>query len=1008
MKYKKTTSLLCSAAVLMTSLFLPPVSVNASAKNTPVDVPEYEVTHHYETQYGETYDETETRGGYLELQPDRTKTPEMPDVLKNRKPKHHVFERREDHSVNLRDELIMPGDTFEIPTEITYDYIYTCQFLGRIKDYETFSPENYGIEVTGSVDIIDYTEFETVDGEGHIIKDKFFKTAKNNLNCPITLSSYSGGDGPYVFYKDHDQRRGGPDITYHVYAPYYYLSYRFSYDKNNAAYTDFENLFWPAGEFDDLEFPEYYWLTDVPYTLKIPSVREEGKEYRGWTAGPIEDDEYYQPGDFSSAGQKISEDYTEFTVRWVYEFPNIDDMLVTELPHYYSDVNFFNAGELYMCPMIGGNKRTILFDANGGTVKDRDKWLIEVNEVKREDTPKYGEKGDSRIPDDGDFGFDINDYIPEKPGDTFLGWCARESALYTSFVTKDSTIEAYRYFWEDDEFGTFTDKNTRQRLYAKWASETDEAFEKNCWELTDDGTLHIMNDDGAIAWCEARKADPKLAKKVKSIKLGFKDEEITYLPERCFEGCTVLTKLTFGKNVSLGAYAFAGCTNLTDVTLNKQPNGWGNDYKVFYGANKDITVHVPDSFSAEYKEAYGDWAYLLKKPQGQRYALSVNGKIITDENLTVKCGDGTAVFDPKSNTLTLKNAVLTESLTPHCCDPADENGGSYPDAAVVSGLDKLTIVIEGTTDVNTTVSNVYGASKEDLPKFVRAYGDLELKGSGTIKSTKEDMSFYYKDQETMDYVTYVGAGVVGIKALKNLTVNNITAERLYADVSGDLTVNNASLFGGQIIANGNITAKNTAIKPFNAPEGDMQLSIELPAVSSKGSSSNYGGCDLEGVLLSAGNNAKSLTFKNCDVSTPTQIKGGKDTKLDVINTSIQMYEEKVSATNIPKENITVKDGKITQGDWNETGSFVLQATGEKEADPVISTIIGDLDGDNSVTSADSLKILRMSVYLEQTTEENKPFADVDKDGSVTSADALEVLRFSVGLPSNESIGKNFV
>jgi len=1004
MKFKKIVCILCSAAVLFSTELTPLGSLTVSAKQTLVDVPEYEVTSHYDPILDEPYDVTETRGSYLELQPDKNLTPDMPDVLKNRKPKHHVFERLKDHSVNLRNELIMPGDTFEIPNEITYDYIYTSQFKGRYKEIEWFSPENYGIEVKGSVDVIDYTEFETTDKDGHIIKDKFFKTAKNNLNCPITLCSNSGGDGPYVFYEDHDQRKGGPDITYCVYAPYYYLSYRFSYDKNSVNYAEFKKLFWPAGEFDSLEFPECYWLSDIPYTLKIPNVRMEGCEFGGWNAGNVEDGINYQPGDFSKEGQKIVGDYTELTVQWVYEFPNIDDMPVSELQHYYSDVNFYNAGTLYMYPMLGGNKRTILFDANGGTINGRDKWLIEVNEVKREDTPMYGENSESRIPDDGDFGFEIADYVPEKDGDTFLGWCAEPSALYTSFVTKNSTIEAYRYLWENDEYGTFTDKYTRQQLYAKWASETEEAFEKNGWKLNDDGKLYILNNDGAAAWCEARKKDPTLAPKVKSIQLGLKDEKVTYLPERCFEGCTSLKELTFDENVRIGACAFAGCTNLTDITINSKPSGLGNDCFVFFEANKDIIVHVPENLFDEYKQTYGDYAYLLEKPKGQRYALSVNGQIITDENLTVKCGDGIAVFDPKSNTLKLKNAVLKESLTPHCCSLADdssENGVSYPNAAVVSGLDNLTIVIEGTVDVNTTVSNVYGASKEELPKFVRAYGNLQLKGSGTLKSTKEDMSFYYKDPETMDYKMYVGSGKVGIKTLENLTINDINCERLYADVSGDFSVNNANLYGGQIIADGNISAKNTTVKPFNAPEGDMQLSTELPAVSSKGSLSSYTNCNFDGILLSAGEQSKSLTFKDCVINASYQIRGGNDTNLGIINTSIEMYDDKIAVTNIPDKNITLNDCKITQGAWNEKGIFILTATGEKEN---IGLIIGDLDGDEKITSADSLIILRMSVSLEPTTKENKPLADVDDDGKVTSADALEVLRASVGLPAKEKIG----
>ena len=68
-------------------------------------------------------------------------------------------------------------------------------------------------------------------------------------------------------------------------------------------------------------------------------------------------------------------------------------------------------------------------------------------------------------------------------------------------------------------------------------------------------------------------------------------------------------------------------------------------------------------------------------------------------------------------------------------------------------------------------------------------------------------------------------------------------------------------------------------------------------------------------------------------------------------------------------------------------------------------ILGDLDGDGQITSADALFVLRISAGLEKETADNKLLADVDGDGQITSADALEILRNSAGMGSNENIGK---
>ena len=60
-------------------------------------------------------------------------------------------------------------------------------------------------------------------------------------------------------------------------------------------------------------------------------------------------------------------------------------------------------------------------------------------------------------------------------------------------------------------------------------------------------------------------------------------------------------------------------------------------------------------------------------------------------------------------------------------------------------------------------------------------------------------------------------------------------------------------------------------------------------------------------------------------------------------------------------------------------------------------IMGDIDGDGKVTSADSLTVLRASVGLEKVSDDLKSIVDIDKDGRITSADSLSILRASVGL-----------
>ena len=70
-------------------------------------------------------------------------------------------------------------------------------------------------------------------------------------------------------------------------------------------------------------------------------------------------------------------------------------------------------------------------------------------------------------------------------------------------------------------------------------------------------------------------------------------------------------------------------------------------------------------------------------------------------------------------------------------------------------------------------------------------------------------------------------------------------------------------------------------------------------------------------------------------------------------------------------------------------------------------LYGDLDGDDTITAADALIVLRYSVKLEEYSDEQFLLSDVDSDGSITAADALDILRYSVNLTVETKVGKNF-
>ena len=74
--------------------------------------------------------------------------------------------------------------------------------------------------------------------------------------------------------------------------------------------------------------------------------------------------------------------------------------------------------------------------------------------------------------------------------------------------------------------------------------------------------------------------------------------------------------------------------------------------------------------------------------------------------------------------------------------------------------------------------------------------------------------------------------------------------------------------------------------------------------------------------------------------------------------------------------------------------------------PETKGLLGDVNNDGSVDSADALLILRASLELglDKFDPVQTFLGDIDGDGILTSNDALEVLRYSIQLPANEKIG----
>ena len=95
------------------------------------------------------------------------------------------------------------------------------------------------------------------------------------------------------------------------------------------------------------------------------------------------------------------------------------------------------------------------------------------------------------------------------------------------------------------------------------------------------------------------------------------------------------------------------------------------------------------------------------------------------------------------------------------------------------------------------------------------------------------------------------------------------------------------------------------------------------------------------------------------------------------------------------KDVTVKMTALTSAGTVKTGSTVSAEGNGKSFGPYTVCLIGDINADSKINSADALLILRHAVGLTTLLGNLLISADWNGDGKVNSSDALEVLKFAV-------------
>ncbi|MGN1126977.1 MAG: InlB B-repeat-containing protein, partial [Ruminococcus sp.] len=251
--------------------------------------------------------------------------------------------------------------------------------------------------------------------------------------------------------------------------------------------------------------PECYYIQRDKQELVLPNLVRPGCHFDKWDGGM-----------YFADREKVG-DTTVLSFDWDNNLANAS----------------YNFGDETLFPVFKDGY-TVTFNPRGGTIDGKESAIYELDK-------------------ESENFFNIGDYVPQREGYTFLGWCYKPSAYYNSLIEDTSN-----YDWMKNTSGYDI------QLYAKWAEESDEELERNGFRFDEKtGELIIITDEGVQGWKDlCFDTDYECKAKVKSLIIG---DDIKSVDSYC-NYCENLKSVVLSDTVKgIKSYAFSGCTSLETV-----------------------------------------------------------------------------------------------------------------------------------------------------------------------------------------------------------------------------------------------------------------------------------------------------------------------------------------------------------------------------------------------------------------------------------------------------------
>ena len=443
------------------------------------------------------------------------------------------------NNYDISKELIMPGESFRI--EPQYEVFHTVGYYGQ--DVTNLWLYNASLAL-GDVSIIsklvrntaDVSGIEEITGTYNVIKmayergdligalaqmpedpelrEELEQALQEALNkeTTVTVGYVNNTSTPIVLQQVRTTSSKSEGVLYGGEYGKTPIVEAVSTHKSDCTIKFFEPYYMLSysnlleGEEEGL--PDRYYIQHEKQELVLPNLVRPGYHFDKWNGGM-----YF-------ADQEKVGDTTVLSFDWENNLANAG----------------YNFGDETLYPVFEDGY-TVTFNPNGGTIDGKESAIYEL------DT-------------ESESFFDIGDYVPEREGYTFLGWCYKPAALYDSLIEDTSN-----YDWMNNTSGY------NIQLYAKWAEESDKELELNGFRLDEEtGELTIVSDIGVKGWkslCNSTNNECK--EKVKSAFVG---GNLTTVPAYIFSECENLKSVVLPETVKdIYDYAFENCSSLEAIEM---------------------------------------------------------------------------------------------------------------------------------------------------------------------------------------------------------------------------------------------------------------------------------------------------------------------------------------------------------------------------------------------------------------------------------------------------------